>query len=434
MKEIFDNYTSASSQYVTPFGQAVTYGNRGLGRMDYHTYRFGSPAAYNRPNIVTDLATVLSTYRPDHIYTLSEFDRHSDHATTYRLLRLAVDEVRAASPSYLPVIHSTIIWTAQSSIWPTPSDPVAYHTLVPGLGSTTLAWEDRASLDVPLSMQSTNLLDNAKYKAIQAHASEVDKWGGFIARWAHKDEIFWSENPAGSNRPPVAQAGADVFAQPGQFAQLNGSASRDPEGATLSYQWTQRSGPLVSLQNSTSANPGFTVPANAGPNDAWAFQLQVRDGSLSSASDMVNVFAGTRFRNIAPLAAVTASSQNTSTGQLASKAVDGVADGYPGDYTREWATVGQGAGAWIKLTWSTPYTVDRVVLYDRPNSNDQVLGGTLTFSDGSTVTVGPLTNSGAATEVTFAPRSVTSLTFTVGYVSSSTRNAGLAELQVNGRP
>ena len=114
--------------------------------------------------------------------------------------------------------------------------------------------------------------------------------------------------------------------------------------------------------------------------------------------------------------------------------MDGVADGYPGDYTREWATVGQGAGAWIRLTWSTPYTVDRVVLYDRPNSNDQVLGGTLTFSDGSTVTVGPLTNSGAATEVTFAPRSVTSLTFTVGYVSSSTRNAGLAELQVNGRP
>ena len=45
-----------------------------------------------------------------------------------------------------------------------------------------------------------------------------------------------------------------------------------------------------------------------------------------------------------PLANVTGTSY-MDTGQLVSKAVDGVADGYPGDYTREWATVGQGAGA-----------------------------------------------------------------------------------------
>ena len=55
-------------------------------------------------------------------------------------------------------------------------------------------------------------------------------------------------------------------------------------------------------------------------------------------------------QNIAPLySALTYISQNTATGQLATKAVDGVADGWPGDYTKEWATKGGKAGSWILL-------------------------------------------------------------------------------------
>ncbi len=113
---------------------------------------------------------------------------------------------------------------------------------------------------------------------------------------------------------------------------------------------------------------------------------------------------------------MTASSENASTQQTAAKAVDGVIDGYPGDYTKEWATIGQGAGAWLKLTWSGVYVVDKVVLYDRPNANDQILSATLTFNDGSTVSVGPLDNAGAATVVTFAPKSISQMTMTVNTV------------------
>ena len=54
-----------------------------------------------------------------------------------------------------------------------------------------------------------------------------------------------------------------------------------------------------------------------------------------------------------------------------------------------------------------PVTLDRVVLYDRPNLEDRVTAGALVFSDGSTVTVGSLSNSGGATTVTFPARSVT---------------------------
>ena len=131
-------------------------------------------------------------------------------------------------------------------------------------------------------------------------------------------------------------------------------------------------------------------------------------------------------------ASVTASSQNTSTGQTAAKAIDGVIDGYPGDYTKEWATVGGGAGSWLKLTWTSSQTINDVVLYDRPNTNDQVTGGTLTFSDGSTVTVPALNNNGAATTVTFPTKTTTSVLFTVTSVSSTTQNVGLAEIEVFG--
>ena len=61
--------------------------------------------------------------------------------------------------------------------------------------------------------------------------------------------------------------------------------------------------------------------------------------------------------------------------------------GYPKDSTKEWATIGQKAGAWLKLTWNGIYEVDKVVLYDRPNTNDQIRSATLTFSDGSTIVV-----------------------------------------------
>jgi hypothetical protein len=138
------------------------------------------------------------------------------------------------------------------------------------------------------------------------------------------------------------------------------------------------------------------------------------------------------YQNIASLASVTASSETPQYGQSAIKAVDGVIDGWPGDYTREWATAGERSGAWIRLGWSSPYVVDRVILYDRPNANDQILQGTLTFSDGSTIQVGPLDNEGGAVEYTFASKVTTSLTLTVVQASSYTANVGLAEIAVFG--
>ncbi|MGP4031921.1 PIG-L family deacetylase [Pseudarthrobacter sp. 1C304] len=133
--------------------------------------------------------------------------------------------------------------------------------------------------------------------------------------------------------------------------------------------------------------------------------------------------------NVASSAAVTASSENTASGQTAAKAVDGVAAGHPVDATREWATTGGKAGSYLNLAFPAAVTLNRVVLYDRPNTNDQITAATLTFSDGTTVPVPALNNAGQATTITFPDLATTSLRLTITTVSGTTRNVGLAELQ-----
>jgi hypothetical protein len=113
---------------------------------------------------------------------------------------------------------------------------------------------------------------------------------------------------------------------------------------------------------------------------------------------------------------------------------DKIVGGYPGDRTQEWSTKAEKVGAWTKLTWPTAQTIGSVVIFDRINPNDQVTGGTLTFDDGSTVTVGALANdaSTGGNAVHFAARTTKSVTFTVTSVSGTTENVGLAEMGVYG--
>ena len=72
------------------------------------------------------------------------------------------------------------------------------------------------------------------------------------------------------------------------------------------------------------------------------------------------------------------------------------------------------------------------MLYDRPNLNDQITGGNIQFSDGSSITISALNNDGSATTFTFATKTITSLTLNITSVSPSTGNVGLAEIQVYG--
>lgn len=134
--------------------------------------------------------------------------------------------------------------------------------------------------------------------------------------------------------------------------------------------------------------------------------------------------------NIAPKAKIAVSSTHKDYNAMG--AVDGRVGGYPGDTAEEWATNGEAQGAWIKLTWDQAQTIRRVWLFDRPNALDQVLAGTLEFSDGTSVALEkPLPDSAAqGVEISLEPKTVTWVKFTVTKVKPKSPNIGLAEIAV----
>ncbi len=162
--------------------------------------------------------------------------------------------------------------------------------------------------------------------------------------------------------------------------------------------------------------------------DFWPwFSRQYVAGSSAAPTPTGTPVAG----NIAPQATVTASTENTETNQQAIKAVDGFTDGCcDGEASHEWATVWQGVDAWLNLSWATPHTINKIVLFDRPNSLDQVTNAKIEFSDGSQIETGALNNDGSAVTLTFPAKTVTSLKFTVTAMNPETINIGLAEIQV----
>ncbi len=434
LKTIYQDYPLASDRFLTArSGHSVSYAHRGLGGTDYHNFRFGSHANYNGFNLLADLKDIIDTQRPEHIISVTEFDAHTDHQTASIATKDAILAVTAADPSYVPVLDKMMVWSANSTVWPESSNPQTYFNEPPGLVGTGLSWDEHESLDVPLSMQVSGML-NLKNRALSAHATQGGN-GGFIGTFVHKDEFFWPVNVNGGNFPPRVDAGVDQSVTQGAAVQLNGSGSKDPEDAALTYQWRQIAGSSVTLTNSTTAKPSFIAPSGSGTDLTLVFELRVTDGYLNTLPDHVSVRVlspDSTLPNIAPLATVTVSSQNLSTNQQAIKSVDGIIDGYPGNYTHEWATIGEGVGAWLQLNWSSPYEISRVVLYDRPNTDDAITGAMLTFSSGVSITVGSLNNAGDGVEINVGPLITNSLRVTVTTVSGSTRNIGLSELEVYG--
>ena len=92
---------------------------------------------------------------------------------------------------------------------------------------------------------------------------------------------------AGSSAP-IANAGADQVVDEGTLTTLDGSASIDPQGDALTYNWSQIAGPTISLVNGASATPEFQAPA-VGANTTITMQLVVSDGATESEPDTVDI-------------------------------------------------------------------------------------------------------------------------------------------------
>ena len=100
------------------------------------------------------------------------------------------------------------------------------------------------------------------------------------------------------NSAPVANAGADQSAVTGTVVTLNGTASSDADGDTLTYAWTltPTASSTASLDDASSASPKFTADAGG----VYEASLVVNDGTVDSAAVTVEISVSSN--NSAPTA------------------------------------------------------------------------------------------------------------------------------------
>jgi hypothetical protein len=206
-----------------------------------------------------------------------------------------------------------------------------------------------------------------------------------------------------ANVGPVANAGMAQNVTTGTMVTLDGSASSDANGDTLTYVWTLTSKPAGStavLSSASSARPTFTADA-AG---TYVASLVVRDASL--ASSPMNVTVTAAVANVAPVANASVA-QNVTTGTMVTLDGSASSDANGDALTYAWTLTSRPAGSTATLSAATSA---------RPTFSADATGtyvASLVVSDGrltstaKTVTVtaavanvAPVANAGTAQNVT----------------------------------
>ena len=160
------------------------------------------------------------------------------------------------------------------------------------------------------------------------------------------DSISVTVNPYFGEPAPTANAGPDQAVTAFTPVTLPGSAIGVPGGLTPSYEWSQTSGPLVTLNGTTSQNASFTPFANG----TYVFSLVVRAGLSESTPDNVTVLVGSVS---APTISSHPVSQSASTGDSAAFSVS--ATGVPTP-TYQWQVSTQASGPFTNLSNAPPYS------------------------------------------------------------------------------
>lgn len=170
----------------------------------------------------------------------------------------------------------------------------------------SFAWALSSAPDCS-ELDSTDLFNSSSV----ASSLICDCEGVFVVSLVVSDGVNWSEPDyvsvtcSSGNQPPVADAGDSETLSPctEETIQLNAFGSYDPEGEELEYVWSLVSVPSTSaadetnLSSTSAANPYFTWDVEGD----YTFQLQVFDGELWSAPDIVTLTMQDVSRNTSPV-------------------------------------------------------------------------------------------------------------------------------------
>ncbi len=192
----------------------------------------------------------------------------------------------------------------------------------------------------------------------------VDRPGSYVVQLVVNDGFSNSTADTTTistvNSAPVAQAGADQTAFVTQTVSLNGGASSDADGNTLTFAWSFVSRPAAStaaLTNPNSVTPTFVVDTPG----TYLVQLVVNDGFVDSAPDTVSITT----QNSPPVANAGAD-QTVFVGTTVTLNGSGSTDVDGDPITYAWALTNVPAGSAAAL--NDPTAVQPTFLVDRPGT------------------------------------------------------------------
>lgn len=223
------------------------------------------------------------------------------------------------------------------------------------------------------------------------------------------------------NDPPVANAGPSLSGVAAGTVQLDGSASYDPDGDPITFQWTQTAGPQVTLTGATTSKPTFA----AATGQTYNFLLTVKDdhGGQGQASVRISTSAANRAQIlsfIATPAQITAGQAVTLTWKTQNADTANIAG---------IGNVAVNGSLTVSPTVTTTYT-----LTARNNVNDETSTVTVTVTTGSSTgelpviasfTATPSTiNDGQSSTLQWSTQNATSVSISsIGPVSASGTNS-----------
>jgi len=171
------------------------------------------------------------------------------------------------------VLNATVILNASSSS-DTDGDTLTY----------TWSWQEKP-VGSSASFSSTSEVSVTFVPDVQ---------GSYVAKLVVNDGVADSTADTvivTANAIPVANAGVDQNVDTSTVVTLDGSASADPAGDTLTYTWvlTPPNGSNATLSDTAAVQPTFTPDIEG----AYVATLIVDDGTDASAADTVTVMATT---------------------------------------------------------------------------------------------------------------------------------------------